>query len=146
MSLACPVNLKSITTKHQLETNEFNEKMVRLNTDIPLQCGSSSLCTRLPRAEIGNSGVVETTLGSPVCVGLRDRWPQSEVCPPALGPLCGFELQRVPVRSGSNCNFPRWSKRLALWSIKYGDRPELFLKSQSIFQFASLNRFPERLN
>ena len=114
MSLTYPVNLKSVITKHQLGTNESNENMVRLHMDIPLQFGSSSLCTRLPRAETGNSGGVETALGSWIGIGLRDRWSQSGVCPSTHGPLCGLELQQVPVGPGSDCYRPRRSTRLAL--------------------------------
>ena len=114
MSLAYPVNLKSVTTKHQLGTNECNEKMVRLRMDIPLQFGSSSLCTRLPRAETENSGGVETALGSWIGIGLRDRWSPSGVCTSTPGQLRGFELQPVPVQSRSDCYRPARSTSLAL--------------------------------
>ena len=114
MSLTYPVNLNSVITKHQLGTNESNENMVRLHMDIPLQFGSSSLCTRLPRAETGNSGGVETALGSWVSVGLSHRWSPSGVCTSTPGQLRGFELQPVPVESRSDCYRPARSTRLAL--------------------------------
>ena len=74
MSLAYPANLKSVTTKHQLGTNESNENMVFMHMGIPFQFGSDPVCSRVQRTKAGTSNRVETTLGPWTGIGLSHRW------------------------------------------------------------------------